>query len=73
MPQQTRSRKQTAVSSPPPSSEIAEIPADEARAALGELLDRAGWRGERIAITRHGKPIAALVSIDDLKRLEAVA
>lgn len=67
MAQQPKTRKQAV------SVEISEVPADEARAALGDLLDRAGWKGERIAITRHGKRIAALVSIADLDTLEAVA
>lgn len=32
-----------------------------------------GYRGERITITRHGAPAAALVSLDDLRSLEAFA
>jgi prevent-host-death family protein len=40
---------------------------------LGDLLDRAGFRGERIAITRHGKRVAVLVSVDDLKLLDEAA
>lgn len=43
-----------------------EVPADKAREVFGDLLDRAGFRGERITITRHGKRVAALVAIDDL-------
>ena len=48
-----------------------EVPADKARASLGDLLDRAGFGGERIVITRHDKDAAALVSIADLEQLEA--
>jgi prevent-host-death family protein len=48
-----------------------EIPSDEARQKLGDLIDRAGFRGERIVITRHGKPIVALVSVEDLDVLES--
>lgn len=48
-------------------------PADRARDAFGDLLDRAGFRGERIRITRNGKEIAALISIEDLNKLEQVA
>jgi prevent-host-death family protein len=65
MPHHTRSRKPTGTSP-------TEVPADEVRAALGDYLDRSGFRGERIVITRHAKPVAALVSIEDLKRLEAL-
>lgn len=36
-----------------------EISYSEARRSLAELLERAA-RGERITITRHGKPVAEL-------------
>ena len=52
---------------------LAEIGAEEARRDLGELLSRAGFGGERILITRHGKPIAGLVSIEDVERLQRSA
>lgn len=49
-----------------------EIPADKARQSLGDLLDRAAFRGERIVITRQFKgAVAALVSIADLEKIEA--
>lgn len=47
------------------------IAADLARAKLGDLLDRVGFGGERIVITRHDKRLAALVSIADLEKIEA--
>lgn len=50
-----------------------EIAADEAKRSLGELLSRVGFGKERIAITRHGKRIAALVSAQDLERLDGAA
>lgn len=50
-----------------------EVPFGEARAQLRELVCRVGYRGERITITRHGAPAAALVSLDDLRSLEALA
>ncbi len=46
------------------------IPSDEARQKLGDLIDRAGFRGERIVVSRHGKRIVALVDMDDLAFLE---
>lgn len=39
--------------------------AEEARARLPELL-AAAQRGQRTIITRHGRPIAALVPLDAL-------
>ncbi|MCA1006371.1 type II toxin-antitoxin system prevent-host-death family antitoxin [Rhodococcus hoagii] len=50
-----------------------EVPFGEARAQLRELVCRVGYRGERITITRHGAPAAALVSLDDLRSLETLA
>lgn len=41
----------------------------DARIQLAELMGRVTYGGERIVLTRHGKPAAALVSIDDLARL----
>jgi prevent-host-death family protein len=40
---------------------MAEIGAFEAKNTLGALLDRV-LQGEEIVITRHGKPVARLVS-----------
>lgn len=39
---------------------------------LRRHLDRMMINGERILITRHGKPVAALVSPHDLRALETV-
>ena len=47
-----------------------EVPVTQARADLAELVSRVGYSGERILLTRHGKPLAALVPIDDLEALE---
>ncbi len=38
--------------------------AEEARRQLAELLNRVQWRGERVVITRNGKPAAAIVPLD---------
>lgn len=48
-----------------------EVGAEEAKRSFGELLARAGFGGERIVITRHGKQIAALVPTRDLATLDA--
>lgn len=42
----------------------------EAKSRLSEYLDRAAHRGERIVVERRGQPVAALVGLDDLRRLE---
>lgn len=41
----------------------------EARQQLGELLTRVNYLDERLVVTKHGKPLAAVVSMDDLVRL----
>lgn len=43
----------------------------EAKTHFSEYLNRAAYRGERIVVERHGKPVGALVSVADLRRLEA--
>jgi prevent-host-death family protein len=44
----------------------------EARRMLSELLGRVAYGRERVVVERKGKPMAALVSIEDLRRLEAL-
>src|SRR5262245_15584760 len=43
----------------------------EAKNRFSDVLRRAEYGGERVVVERHGKPVAAIVSTDDLKRLEA--
>src|ERR1044072_4800366 len=47
-----------------------EIPVTQARAELADLINRVVYAGDRVVVTRHGKPLVALVSADDLRRLE---
>jgi prevent-host-death family protein len=42
----------------------------EARDQFSDLVNRAAYGKERIVLTRRGKGIAALVSLDDLQALE---
>ena len=42
----------------------------EAKAHLSELMARVGYGGERFVIERRGRPLAALVAVEDLERLE---
>lgn len=47
-----------------------EIPVTQARAELADLINRVVYGSERVVVTRHGKPLVALVSAADLRRLE---
>ena len=42
----------------------------QARAEFADLVNRVVYGSERIVVTRHGKPIAAIVPAEDLARLE---
>lgn len=46
-----------------------EIPVTEARAQWSELINRVGFGKERIILTRHGKPLVALVPAETLDEL----
>ncbi len=48
------------------------LTASQARASFAEAVNRASFAGERTVIRRHGKDVAAVVSADDLKILEAL-
>ncbi|MFF4951992.1 type II toxin-antitoxin system Phd/YefM family antitoxin [Streptomyces chattanoogensis] len=47
-----------------------EIPVTQARAELADLINRVVYGSERVVVTRHGKPLVALVSAADLQLLE---
>ena len=47
------------------------VPVSDARASMAQVTRRVGERGERVLLTRHGHPIAAVVSMPDLIRLHA--
>jgi prevent-host-death family protein len=44
----------------------------EARGEFSALVNRAAYRQERVLLTRHGKPIAAIISTEDLELLETL-
>lgn len=48
------------------------VAATQLRTAISDLLDRVVHHGERVAVERYGKPVAALVSSADLQLLEAI-
>ena len=41
-----------------------------ARSQFSEIVNRTAFGGERFVVTRRGKPLAALVTIEDLALLE---
>ena len=49
---------------------MANISTKEARGQLSTVVSRAAFAKERIILTRHGKPVAAVVPIEDLEFLE---
>lgn len=48
------------------------VTSEEVRLNLGELINRVRYRSERVRVTRRGKPVMALVPIEDLDFLEKV-
>jgi len=50
---------------------MATLTVAEAKNRFSDVLRRAEYGGERVIVARHGKPVAAIVSTEDLRRLEA--
>jgi prevent-host-death family protein len=44
----------------------------ELRAELADVLNRVGYGGEQIVVTRHGKPFVAIVATYDLQACQAL-
>lgn len=44
----------------------------DARKALSEILNRAAYAHQRTIITRHDEDLAAIISIDELRLLDAL-
>jgi prevent-host-death family protein len=51
---------------------VSTVKATELREKLSDTLGRVTYGGERVTVIRSGKPVAALVPIDDLAALEAL-
>jgi len=47
-----------------------QVSVSQARDDFAELVNRAAYKEERVIITRRGKPIAAIVPIEDVAYLE---
>lgn len=52
--------------------ERSRLPVSVARGSFADLVNEVYAFGERIVLERHGKPVAAIVSVADLERLEAM-
>jgi len=44
----------------------------QAREHLSDLADRVAFKGERLCVKRNGKPVFAMVSVEDMNLLEAI-
>lgn len=49
---------------------MATIPLTEAKTRLNELIEDAVTTHERVTITRHGRPAAVLIAVEDLESME---
>ena len=49
---------------------MATVTAKELKEHSADVLGRVQYGAERITVTRHGKEVAALVSVDDVRLLE---
>lgn len=49
------------------------VPVRELRSRLAELLDEVAHRREHVIVTRHGRPSAVLVPVDEYAALEETA
>lgn len=48
------------------------IEASELRQGIADALNTVAYRGDRISIRRHGKPVAVLVPVEDADLLQAM-
>lgn len=44
----------------------------EARRGLSDILNRAAYAHERTVISRHGEDVAAIISVDEMRLLDAL-
>ncbi len=51
---------------------MSRLSASAARERFSEVLNRVAYGGERVVIERRGKELAAIVSLEDLRLLEAI-
>ena len=48
------------------------VSTSKARVDFAEMINQVAYGGERVVLDRHGKPIAAIIPIDDLTCLEEI-
>ena len=49
---------------------LKDISVAEAKSKFSEMIARTIYTGERFIVRRRGKPVAAIVGIDDLKKIQ---
>ncbi len=49
---------------------MSRIPASEARMQFADIVNKVAFGGERIVLHRHGKDVAAIVPVEDLRLIE---
>ncbi len=49
-----------------------EVGVHEIRSNLAEVINRVAYGGERVVLQRRSKPVAAVVSIEDLELLNSL-
>ncbi|MHB1739369.1 MAG: type II toxin-antitoxin system Phd/YefM family antitoxin [Actinomycetes bacterium] len=45
-----------------------QVSVTDARGQLADLVNRVAYTGEQVTLTRHGRPVAVLVSVADAER-----
>ena len=48
------------------------LEASQLRQGISDALNTVAYKGDRISIRRHGKPVAVLVSVEDAAMLDAL-
>jgi len=50
-----------------------QVSVTDARGQLADLVNRVAYTGEQVTLTRHGRPVAVLVSVADAERARGAA
>ena len=50
--------------------ELGRVTVSEAREHFADLVNRVAYRQERVLVTRHGRPIAAIIPMEQVQFLE---
>ncbi len=50
---------------------VVEMSTVEARENFSDLINKAAYGNQRIVLTRRGKPLVAVVSLDDLNQIKS--